>query len=289
MKHMKRLALSAILAAALPFAPANGEDWNDPQEPFAIFGNTYYVGVRGLSSVLITSPAGHILVDGGSAESPVQIAQHIRELGFELADIKYILSSHEHHDHAGGIAELQRLTDATVLASVKAAPVLRTGLADAGDPQFSDLAPFNPVAKVRAVKDGERVTLGPLTVAAHYTPGHTQGGVSWTWRSTEGGKTASMVYADSLNAMSSGSFRYSGNKAYPTARADVEKSIATIAALECDILISAHPVASDLWTRKEKQAAAGNSAFIDRQACRAYAAKGRAKLERTLAEEAAKQ
>lgn len=288
MKRSKRLALCAILAASLPLAPTAGADWNDPQEPFAVFGNTYYVGVRGLSSVLITSPAGHILIDGGSAGSPVQIARHIRQLGFKFEDIKYILNSHEHHDHAGGIAELQRLTGATVLASLKAAQVLRTGLADSGDPQFAELSPFPPVANARAVADGEIVKLGPLSVTAHYTPGHTQGGVSWTWRSAEGGRTASVVYADSLNAISAGSFRYSGDKAYPNARADVEKSIATIAALDCDILVSAHPEASDLWTRQARQAATGNTAFIDPQACRVYAAKGQARLERTLAAEAAK-
>lgn len=288
MKLSKRLILSAVLAAGLPFAPAAGADWNDPQEPFAIFGNTYYVGPRGLSSVLITSPAGHILIDGGSAESAVQIAQHVRQLGFKLKDIKYILNSHEHHDHAGGIAELQRLTGATVLASVKGEPVLRSGLADKGDPQYADLSPFSPVANTRAIGDGDAVTLGPLSVTARYTPGHTQGGTSWTWRSTEGARTANMVYADSLNAMSAGTFRYSGDKAYPNARADMEKSIARVAGLDCDILVSAHPEASNLWTRQAKQGEQGNSAFIDTQACRDYAAAGRAKLARTLAEEAAK-
>ena len=289
MKHLKRLVLSAIIAASLPFTPVAAEDWNDPQEPFAVFGNTYYVGVRGLSSVLITSPAGHILIDGGSPESPVQIAAHIRQLGFKLEDIKYILNSHEHFDHAGGIVELQRLTGATVLASVQGEQVLRTGLISKGDPQYQDLPPaMAPAAGTRAVRNGEIVTLGPLSVTARYTPGHTQGGTSWTWRATEGGKTASMVYADSLNAMSAGTFRYSDSKVYPTARADMEKSIATVAGFDCDILISAHPEASDLWGRKEKQAVAGNAAFIDTRGCRDYAAKARARLDRKLAEEAAK-
>jgi metallo-beta-lactamase class B len=290
MKRLKHLVLPVILAAILPSAPAAGADWNDPQEPFAVFGNTYYVGVRGLSSVLITSPAGHILIDGGSPKSPVQIAAHIRQLGFKVEDIKYILNSHEHFDHAGGIAELQRLSGATVLASVQGEQVLRTSLVSKGDPQFQHLTtPMSPVANTRAVGDGEVITLGPLSVKAHYTPGHTQGGTSWTWRSAEGGKTANLVYADSLNAIAAGTFRYSGDKAYPQARADLEKSIATVAAFDCDILISAHPEVSELWERKEKQAVSGNAAFIDTQACRNYAAKGRAKLERTLAAESVKQ
>ena len=279
---------SLILLALLAAQPATAADWNDPQEPFAVFGNTYYVGVRGLSSVLITSAKGHILIDGGSPKSPRQIVKHIRQLGFKVGDIKYILNSHEHFDHAGGIAELQRLSGATVLTSVAAEPVLRTGLTNKADPQYSGVPPtMAAIAKVRAVRDGEMLRLGPLTVTAHSTPGHTPGGMSWTWQSAEGGKTASMVYADSLNAIASGSFRYSGSASYPYARADMERSIAKIASLDCDILISAHPEGSDLWDRLAKQPALGNVAFIDTNACRAYAAKGRAKLESTLAAEAA--
>lgn len=287
MRQAKHLILPAILAVGLSIAPAIGADWNDPQEPFAVFGNTYYVGVRGLSSVLITSPSGHILVDGGSPKSPAQIVRHIRQLGFKVEDIKYILNSHEHFDHAGGIAELQRLSGAVVLTSLAAEQVLRTGATNKADPQYSSLPPsMAPIARVRAVRDAETVRLGQLSVTAHYTPGHTPGGVSWTWQSTEGGKTANMVYADSVNAIGTGAFRYGGNPVYPSARADIERSIETIASLQCDILISAHPEASDLWTRQAKQAALGNQAFIDTQACRTYAAAGRAKLAKTLAAEA---
>jgi metallo-beta-lactamase class B len=286
MKH----PLIAALLATLPLAPALGADWNDPQDPFQLFGNTYYVGVRGLSSVLITSPAGHILIDGGSAKSPVQIVEHIARLGFRIGDVKYILNSHEHFDHAGGIAELQRLSGATVLASAAGEQVLRTGLVSKNDPQYSSLPPtIAAVANTRVVKDGDIVTLGPLSVTAHATPGHAQGGVSWTWRSAEGGRTASMVYADSLNAISSAPFRYSANNSYPQARAELEKSIATVAAFDCEILVSGHPEASGLWTRLAQQATMGNTAFIERNACRDYANAARDKLASKLASEAAQQ
>jgi metallo-beta-lactamase class B len=284
MKSITSVALLAAFAAG----PAAAADWNDPQEPFAVFGNTYYVGTRGLSSVLITSAAGYILIDGGSPQSPRQIVRHIRQLGFEVGDIKYILNSHEHFDHAGGIAELQRLSGATVLTSVAAEPVLRTGATGKADPQFSTVpATMAAIANVRAVRDGDVVRLGPLVLTAHYTPGHTPGGMSWTWKSTEGGRTVSMVYADSLIAIGSGGFRYSGNARYPNARADLERSIARVAAFDCDILLSAHPEASDLWERLAKQPALGNAAFIDTNACRAYAERGRVKLAATLAAEVA--
>lgn len=286
---MKKQLTLATMLAALPLSPALAADWNDPQEPFALFGNTYYVGVRGLSSVLITSPAGHILIDGGSPKSPAQIVKHIAQLGFKVEDVKYILNSHEHADHAGGIAELQRLSGATVLASAEGERVLRTGKPSKGDPQYTDLPPMAAVANTRAIQDGDVIKLGPLAVTAHYTPGHTQGGVSWTWRASEGGKTASMVYADSLNAISAGPFRYSASTTYPQARADLEKSIATVAAFDCDVLVSAHPEGSGLWERLARQATMGNAAFIDRNACRDYANHARERLARKLAAEAGQQ
>lgn len=291
MQGLKRLILASALATALAAGwlatPAMAENWNDPQEPFAVFGDTYYVGTRGLSAVLITSPQGHILIDGGSPESAPMIARHIRQLGFKLEDVKFILNSHDHFDHAGGISELQKLSGAVVLASVQGEQVLRSGQPSKGDPQYGDLPAMKPVANTRAVADGEVVKLGPLAVTARYTPGHTQGGVSWTWRSSENGKTAAMVYADSLNAFAAKPFRYTDSKSYPNALADIKKSIATVAGLDCDILISAHPDASGLFERLAKQAKSGNAAFIDRQACRDYAAAGTVRLNKTLAAEAA--
>lgn len=284
--HRRFSIASASLALAC--APALADQWSGPQEPFAIYGNTYYVGVRGVSAVLITSPAGHILIDGDSPDSPQQIAAHIRQLGFKLSDVKYILNSHEHFDHAGGIAVLQKLTGATVLASHAGAAVLRSGKANPADPQFSKLPAMTPVAQVRAIDDHDVVTVGPLRLTVHYTPGHAPGGTSWTWQSTEHGKTVDLAYVDSLTAYAAAPFRYSGSASYPQARADLERSIGVVAALPCDILISAHPEAGDLWTRQAAAATAGHAAFIDPQACRNYAAKGQATLVARLAEEGAK-
>jgi metallo-beta-lactamase class B len=286
MKRQLRKALCALCGAILVAGAVQAADWNAPQEPFALYGNTYYVGTGGISSVLITSKAGHILIDGASPDGPKQIVQHIRQLGFRVEDIRYILSSHEHFDHAGGIAELQKLSGATVLASPEAAKVLRSGQPDKGDPQYVNLAPLTPVANTRAVRDGEVVKLGPLAVTAHFTPGHTKGATSWAWRATEGGKTVDVVYADSLNATTADGVRFDGNPGYPTARRDIERSMATVAALKCEVLVSAHPEFSGLWERKAKQPQLGNAAFIDKNACRDYAAGARAGLAKKLASEA---
>jgi metallo-beta-lactamase class B len=286
MKKYLRNAFAALCGAILLTSAVQAADWNAPQEPFALYGSTYYVGTGGISSVLITSKAGHILIDGASPDGPKQIVQHIRQLGFRVEDIRYILSSHEHFDHAGGIAELQKLSGATVLGSLEAVKVLSSGQPDKGDPQFVNLQPLAPVANTRAVRDGEVVKLGPLAVTAHFTPGHTKGATSWTWRATEGAKTVDVVYADSLNATTADGARFDGNPGYPTARRDIERSIATVAALKCDVLVSAHPEFTGLWERKAKQPQLGNAAFIDKDACRDYAAGARASLAKKLASEA---
>ena len=278
--------LVTSVVATAPFASA--DDWNKPQEPFALSSDSYYVGTRGLSAVLIASKAGHILIDGAIPEAASQVAANVRKLGFKVEDIRIILNSHEHFDHAGGIAELQRLSGAEVKATGAAAPVLRSGKASRGDPQYASLfeSDMAPVANVSIVRDGETVKVGPLAVTLHATPGHTQGGSTWTWVSNDGGKRLNMVYADSLNAIGAGAFRYSGDPAYPNARSDMERSIAKVAALPCDVLVSAHPEGSDLWKRHARRARLGNAAFVDNTACRAYADQGRARLAKTLAAEA---
>lgn len=285
---MKRIALLLLCLTGLSSLPAAAYpvEWDAEQQPFALYGNTYYVGTQGLSAVLITSPAGHILIDGATPKAAPQIAAHVRQLGFKPEDVKFILTSHAHADHAGGIAELQRLSGATVLTSPLAQPVLASGKPSKGDPQFGDLSDMAPTANVKTVRDGEIVELGPLAVKAHYTPGHTEGGISWTWKAVENGRAMNIVYADSLNAIAAPGFRYSGNAVYPNARADIEASIARVAALPCDILVTAHPDASNLLGRQARQQQLGNLAFVSPGACHVYAAAARERLAQRLAEEA---
>src|SRR5438067_5972488 len=169
-KNIIRLA-ACVLAAALTtglttvLTTAQAADWYAPQEPFAVYGNTYYVGTHGISAVLITSPAGHILVDVGGPDAADQVVAQIRKLGFKVEDITYILNSHLHQDHAGAIAALQKLSGATVLASPASARVLESGQPDKADAQYPNLTPIARVAHVRAVRDGETIRLGPLAVS----------------------------------------------------------------------------------------------------------------------------
>ena len=261
-------------------------EWNAPQEPFRIYGNTYYVGPHGISSILITSPAGHILIDGAVAESAPQIAAHIRSLGFRLEDVKIILSTHIHSDHAGGIAALQRMTGATVMASPSSAAVLAKGGVDPADPQFGELLPIAKVAHVRTLYEGETVHVGSLALTSHSTPGHTRGGTSWTWTSCEGERCYNMVYADSVSAISADNFKFTHNTTYPNAIQDFEKSFQFLTTTPCDILLTAHPEVADLWNRLEKRKSGVTpDPLVNSNQCKQLATDARRQLEHRIAKE----
>lgn len=290
------LALSAMLASATsvyadateatPQALACAEDagWNDPATPRRVYGNTWYVGTCGIAALLVTSPQGHILIDGATSQAGAQIVGNIRALGFKPEDVRAILFTHEHSDHAGGLAELQRATGAPVLSRAPAVATLKRGASDRSDPQFLELKPFPAVANVKAIADDEVVTVGPLALRAIATPGHTAGGTSWTWRSCEGDTCRQIVYADSLTALSDDVYRFSDDTAHPGYVAAFRETLARVGALSCDILITPHPSASRLWSRLGPGA---NEPLFDPDACRVYAQRATERLDKRLAEEAA--
>lgn len=277
------LAWGTALAAA-PYADARAE-WNAPQAPFRVYGSTYYVGTYGLSAVLLADPAGLVLIDGDLPESAPQIAAHIRALGFRVEDVRYILNSHAHFDHAGGIAELQRLSGAQVVASTSGAFEMEHGGADPEDPQAGIAPVFPAVRNVRVIADGDAVTLGALRVTAHYTPGHTPGSTSWTWDACEAERCEHVVYADSLTAISADGYRF-GDPGHPQRAADFRRAIAVVAELPCDILLTPHPSASSLWERLDARTRGQRpDPLIDANACRAYAATALKNFEARLARE----
>lgn len=278
---MKKL-LALLLLPLSSGAMAAFADWPVNQKPFKLYGNSYYVGSKGLSAVLITSPAGHILIDGTVQENAPMIARHVRQLGFKMEDIKLILNSHSHSDHAGGIAELQRMSGAQVLGGAASLSTLVEGKAHNDDPQFGSLSDFPANPGARGVADGEVVSLGPLAVTAHATPGHTAGGTSWTWQACEGKRCMNMVYIDSLTAVSAKGYKFSE---HPEIVASLRSSIASVAALPCDIPVTAHPDFIDLLDKLKQQPRKGTLAFVDRQGCRKLAAGATQWLDERLASE----
>jgi metallo-beta-lactamase class B len=264
-------------------------EWNARQRPFKIHGNTYYVGTHGLSAVLITSPAGHVLIDGGLEESAPLIMANIVALGFKVEDVKLILNSHAHYDHAGGIGPLQKASGARVLASASSAVVMTRGTSGPDDPQYGLLLPYPPVSNVRVIADSETVKVGPLALTALFTPGHTRGGTSWTWWSCdEANHCIRAVYADSQTPISADGFLFTNNTAYPAALKDFEKGLARLDAAMCELLITPHPSASALWQRVEVRDNGDSSRLFDKEACHRYAATGRAAVAKRVATETAK-
>lgn len=260
--------------------------WNGKQQSFRIFGNTYYVGVAGLSAVLIASDRGHILLDGGLPQSASLIAENIRSLGFRIEDIRLIVNSHTHFDHAGGIAALQRASGAVVAASSSGVRALEQGEPAPDDPQRGfgrESNSFPRVKVVRAVSDGEALRVNDLAITAHLTPGHTPGSTTWTWRSCEETRCLDIVYADSLSSVSAPGFKYTR---LPGVVDGFRRSIATVENLPCDILLTVHPEFFDLSGKLQRRTAAPNeNPFIDPQACRTYAAAAARSLNRRIEEE----
>ena len=273
------LLAGAALGASLLSAPIQCGDcaqWNRPAEPVRLYGESWYVGVEGLSSVLIAAKDGLVLIDGDLPQSAPLIEANIAKLGFKISDVKLILVSHEHFDHVGGVAALQHDSGAKVLAGAEAARALKMGHPTEADPQYKADDPYHypPVAAAEAVQDGQVISLGELSITAHRTPGHTPGGTSWSWQSCEEGKCLNMVYADSLTALSTNDFHFA------SVAASYRATIAKVRGLPCDILVSTHPGASDFWQRVK------DHKLVDPNACRAYADVAERNLERRLKEEA---
>jgi metallo-beta-lactamase class B len=279
--------VAAALAAAGPAsiaehqaACAGNDGWSDPAPPVKIYGNVYNVGTCGIVSLLITSKRGHILLDAATAEAAPSIAANIERLGFKLSDVKLIGGSHEHYDHIGGVAELQRLTGATVMATPAGFVAYETGVVAKEDPQFGLHEPF-PGAKVGLMlSDGFVVRQGPLSLTAWATPGHAPGSTTWSWRSCEGKKCLNFVYADSISAVSSDSYKFSEHRRYVTTFRD---SMRRIGRMRCDVLITPHPGASNFYDRL-----ASKAPMVDRNGCKAYSERGLKGLADRLAKEQVK-
>jgi metallo-beta-lactamase class B len=226
---------------------------------------------------LITAPTGHLLVDGGATADASLIKANLQTLGIDLRDIKWILNSHAHCDHAGGIAQLVRDTGAEVIAGAADAPLLARGGQD--DPQYGDRFPFAPVQVTRTVADGERLHLGGITVTAHATPGHTRGNTTWTWKSCEDSRCLALVNVGSLSAPG---FRLVDNPDYPDAVEDFRTSFGKVAALPCDLALAPHPGMVDFWARVERRDGGEARALLDGTRCRDYAEDARASFEEEL-------
>lgn len=289
------LAMTATAVQAAPPAPksssatytttnlakacAGHDGWAYPAPPAHVFGNTWYVGTCGIAAILITGNEGHILIDGGVAEAAPLVLANIAKLGFKPQDVRWILSSHEHSDHAGALAAIKRATGAKLAAMQSAVTVLESGKPSRDDPQYGSMSGFDPVRVDRILADGDSVTLGNLAITAHATPVHSPGSTSWTWQSCTKDFACHMIaYADSATTISADTYRFTD---HPDRVARIQEGLKRLAGLPCDLLMTPHPAASNLMERF-----AGAAPLVNPTACKTYAAAARQHFSDRLAKEA---
>lgn len=267
---MRRLAVTLLVASAalgvLAFPTAAEDDdpvarWSRPVAPFRILGNLYYVGTHELTAFLVSTPAGHVLLDGGLPQSAPIIAANVEALGFELADVEILLNSHAHFDHAGGLAELQRRTGARLLAMAEDAEWLRTGDAEFGD--------FPPVPVHRELRDGDRVELGGTTLYAHKTAGHTPGCTTWTMEVEEAGERYDVVFVCSTSALAE--HRFVDNPHHPGIAGAFEATFERLRSLPVDVFLASHGSFFGLEDKRARLATgAGGTVFVDPEGYRSF-------------------
>jgi metallo-beta-lactamase class B len=274
--------LSVAVAVALIFLArslnATKIGGQGPAEPFRIAGNFYYVGATDASAFLITGPEGHVVLDAGYPTTARLVMASIAKLGFDIKDVKVLLNSEPHPDHAGGLGVLQQASGAELWASDASADTLASG---GDDPDA--ILPLRVLTRIGVVgyppmtvdhrfKDGDTIRLGPLALTAHITGGHTRGCTSWSFHVRDGERVLNVVSACDLGRLATSQ--------YPEQEADLERSFRVLRNLPVDIWVTCH---ARWWGRYRKfvaSAAAKDAVepFIDPEGYQAYIDAGEAEL-----------
>jgi metallo-beta-lactamase class B len=234
------------------------KNWSLPFEPRRIIGNIYYVGSNLISSFLIVTPAGHILIDTGHIGMLPQVEANIEKLGFQVKDVKFLLNSHAHFDHCGGFTEFKRQTGSTVVASKLDGELMMRG--GKGDFYWGDELAYEPLTPDRTVSDGDRVQLGGATLTAHLTPGHTKGCTSWSTRVNEDGKDYDVLF---LCGLTVSLYKLTNNPQYPNIVEDAGNTLMRLRNMHADVLLAAHGFWFDLEGKAARQKEEGPNPFID--------------------------
>jgi len=264
------------------FAQDNPE-WTTNHTPFRAVGNVYYVGSKDLASYLITTPQGHILINSSLTSSVPLIEKNVEALGFHFKDVKILLISHAHWDHAAGSAEIKRLTGAKYMVMDSDVPVVESG----GKTDFqygSEPESHFPPTKVdRVLHDGDEVKLNGVVLVAHKTPGHTKGCTTWTMKVREDNKTYNVVIVGSPNVNTG--YKLVDNAAYPTIAADYESTFQTLKSLPCDVFLGAHGGYFGMEAKfaRIKQGAA--NPFVDPVGYKSYVAEREQAFRKELAKQ----
>lgn len=278
---MRRLWIAlaaAAMVAGVAIAQTLPPAWIKPAAPVKIGDNLYYVGTEGLSAWLIVTPRGLILIDGTMEQNVPAIEANIRALGFNLSDVDILLNTHAHFDHAAGFARLKKDTGAGLLASAGDRPLLEKGVY----PGSEDVAArrFTPVKVDGLIKDGDRVTLGGVTLTAHLTPGHTPGCTTWTFPVKIDGVVRKVIILCSTSVAAN---RLAPRPQYPGIVADYQRTFARLAAMKADVFLAPHPEQFGFAAKLAARAPGKPSPFVDPTELGRRVAASRAEFETELA------
>jgi metallo-beta-lactamase class B len=279
------LAIAGFLAlvACSPLMRANVYSTllqdNNPVAPIEIAPGLYDVGSSDIAVFALTTSAGIILIDAGYESTAARVPANLRALGLDPANVRIMLNTHAHVDHAAGLAALKRLTGAELFASPLDAPLLQSG--GQGDFFLGDWMTFPPVHVDHVLRDGQVVRLGERALTAHFTPGHTKGCTSWSFPIEVDGREVQALIICSLGTLQ---YRLVDNPRYPNIVADFEHSYAVLHQLPCELFLGAHGKFFDL-ARKRRALAAGvrPNPFVDPAGCRAFIDRSEAEFHATLA------
>ena len=272
----------AILATAICALAQPNPEWTTPFPAHRIVGNLYYVGTYDLTSYLITTPAGNILINTGLEGSAPLIKAAVESLGFTLKDTKIILATHAHYDHTAAMAELKRLTGAKFMASEGDAALFEDG--GKSDYLFTDQKfRFAPVKVDGRLKDGQKISLGGTELTVYSHPGHTRGSVSYGLTIAENGRNYRVLIAN-MGSINPGTVLI-GNKKYPQIADDYARTFRSQKSLECDIFLSSHASQYRLHDKWRPGQAYNPDTFVDPEGYKAAVAKAEANFQELLAKE----
>ena len=271
------IVAAAVASTAFAQPAIFPSSWNESVEPFRIIDNIYYVGAAEVTSFLIATPRGHILLDGGLPETAPIILRSIEKLGLKPADVRILINSHGHVDHAGGLAELKRVTGATFFATAGDVPLLARGGRD--DPQFREKYPYPPVYADRILRDGQTLVLGGVEITAHLTPGHTRGCTTWSMKA--GGRDVLFLCSPTIPS----EYRIVGNALYPDAVADYQRQFRVLNSLPCEVFLGAHASFFALEEKRKRRVGGDELAFVDPGGCASFIQRAEQRLADVVSEQ----
>lgn len=275
--------MAAGVAVAAPSVPA---DWSAPTDPFRVADNLYYVGTAGISAWLITTPKGHIVIDGAMPTSAPLIQSSIRRLGFQPKDVKILLNTHAHFDHTGGLADLKRDTGARLLANPADRKALETGIYP-GWEEVRDLD-FAPVKVDSDLKDGQAVRLGDAVLTPHFTPGHSPGCTTWTFQATDRGRPLDVLLYCSTSVAANRLVSRERGPQYPGIVEDYRNSFARLKTLKADVFLAPHGEQFGLEAKRAKLKSDGVNPFVDPEELARRVTASEADFSRELARQEAR-